>query len=381
MAGLDKLKEILQDAKQSGASDIHFVSNDYVAYRINGIINFIEKWGIITEEDIKDYLFPTLNEAHLKILKQNKSVDYSFGIQGVARFRVNLFYEKGKLSAVLRLLPEKIRSFEELGLPSVLKELCKRDFGLILVTGPTGSGKTTTLAAMIDYINENFPKHIITIEDPIEYVYKRKKSIVRQREVLTDTPGFNQALKDALREDPDVILVGELRDRETIKIALTAAETGHLVFGTLHTNSAIETINRIVGVFDEAEQNQILMELSFVLQGIISQRLLPSKKGGRVLAYEILIPNMPIRNLIRSNKIYQIYPLMQSGQKETGMITMNQRLAELIREGYIDLDIALGVSPNPDELKHILGKGASSGISSGFGSSSPFSQKPPFGKF
>jgi len=378
MSGLERLKEILKDAKAQGASDIHFVSGDYVAYRINGIINFIDKWGIIEEEDLKNFIAPTLKDVHAKILEKNKSVDYSFGIPGVARFRVNLFYEKGKLSCVLRLLPEKIRSFEELGLPPVLKELCKKDFGLILVTGPTGSGKTTTLAAMIDYINENFPKHIITIEDPIEYVYKRKKSIVRQREVLTDTISFNQALKDALREDPDVILVGELRDKETIKTALTAAETGHLVFGTLHTNNAIETINRIVGVFDESEQNQILMELSFVLQGIISQRLLPSKKGGRKLVYEILIPNMPIRNLIRSNKIFQIYPLMQSGQKETGMITMNQRLVNLIKEGHIDLETASGVSPNPEELKHLLGKGQNI-RNFGFSSQNPFSNKPPFG--
>ena len=351
-----RIVEILKSAVERGASDIHLVADDFVAFRISGKVEFQKSWGKLTSGQVAELVYSVMTEKQRKRLEEELSVDFSVGIKDVGRFRVNAFYERGRVSAVFRVLPEKIRTMEELGLPPIVKELCKRDMGLILVTGPTGSGKTTTLASMVEFINQNFEKHIITIEDPIEYVYERKKCIIRQRELFTDTPSFSRALRDALREDPDVILVGEMRDRETIKIALTAAETGHLVFGTLHTNTAVETINRIVGVFDEGEQPQIMTELSFVLQGVISQRLLPRiDKPGRVLAYEILVPNTSIRNLIRTNKIHQIYAMMQSGQRESGMITMNQRLAELVRMGIIKKEIAMQASPNKEELKKLLG--------------------------
>jgi len=351
-----RIVEILKSAVERGASDIHLVADDFVAFRISGKVEFQESWGKLNPGQVAELVYSVMTEKQRKRLEEELSVDFSVGIKDVGRFRVNAFYERGRVSAVFRVLPEKIRTMEELGLPPIVKELCKRDMGLILVTGPTGSGKTTTLASMVEFINQNFEKHIITIEDPIEYVYERKKCIIRQRELFTDTPSFSRALRDALREDPDVILVGEMRDRETIKIALTAAETGHLVFGTLHTNTAVETINRIVGVFEEGEQPQIMTELSFVLQGVISQRLLPRiDKPGRVLAYEILVPNTSIRNLIRTNKIHQIYAMMQSGQRESGMITMNQRLAELVRMGIIKKEIAMQASPNKEELKKLLG--------------------------
>ncbi len=270
------------------------------------------------------------------------------------RVRVNVFMQRNTVAAALRSIPDEIKPMEELGLIPVVKELCKKNMGLILVTGPTGSGKTTTLASMIDYINTNFPYHIITIEDPIEYMFRHKKAIVNQRELGTDTQSFARALKYALREDPDVILVGEMRDLETIKAALTAAETGHLVFATLHTNTAVQTINRIINVFPEEEQQQVRTELSFVLQGVISQRLLPKINGGRVLIHEVMIPTIGIRNLIREDKIHQIYGLMQSGQAETGMQTMNQSIYQAYKNGYISIEDALKASPEPAELKRLL---------------------------
>ena len=254
----------------------------------------------------------------------------------------------------LRRLPSRIPKINELGLTEKVLELCHKKMGLILVTGPTGSGKSTTIASMIDYINENMPYHIITIEDPIEYIFRHKKSIVNQREVGQDVHDFHDALKAALREDPDVIFIGEMRDLETTEIALKAAETGHLVFATLHTNTAISTITRIVDIFPPEQQEQVRVQLSFVLQGVISQRLLPKIGGGRVLAYELLIPNTAIRNLIRENKLQQIYAIMQSGQLESGMQTMNQSLFKLYTQGLITLEDALEASPDPRELERML---------------------------
>uniref|UniRef100_UPI0000E86811 twitching motility protein PilT n=1 Tax=Aquifex aeolicus TaxID=63363 RepID=UPI0000E86811 len=251
-------------------------------------------------------------------------------------------------------MPAEIPEFKKLGLPDKVLELCHRKMGLILVTGPTGSGKSTTIASMIDYINQTKSYHIITIEDPIEYVFKHKKSIVNQREVGEDTKSFADALRAALREDPDVIFVGEMRDLETVETALRAAETGHLVFGTLHTNTAIDTIHRIVDIFPLNQQEQVRIVLSFILQGIISQRLLPKIGGGRVLAYGLLIPNTAIRNLIRENKLQQVYSLMQSGQAETGMQTMNQTLYKLYKQGLITLEDAMEASPDPKELERMI---------------------------
>jgi twitching motility protein PilT len=295
-----------------------------------------------------------MNEKQRRTFEEKLEVDFSVGMKGIGRFRVNVYSQRGTVAAALRRLPYEIKPMEELGLIPSVKQLCHKSMGLVLVTGPTGSGKTTTLASMIDYIDSNFPYHIITIEDPIEYLFPHKKSVVSQREVGNDTSGFATALKYALREDPDVILVGEMRDLETIKAALTAAETGHLVFGTLHTNTAVQTINRIINVFPEHEQDQVRTELSFVIQGIISQRLLPKIGGGRVLIHEVLIPNTAIRNLIRENKIHQIYGLMQAGQAESGMQTMNQSLLKALKNGWITVEDALKTSPEPQELERLL---------------------------
>ncbi|MCS7284825.1 MAG: type IV pilus twitching motility protein PilT, partial [Hydrogenobacter thermophilus] len=300
--------------------------------------------------------YSVMSERHRKELEEKGQVDFSFGVKDIGRFRSNVFFQRNSIAGAFRRLPYKIMSVKELGLTEKVLELCHKSMGLILVTGPTGSGKTTTLASLINYINENFPYHIITIEDPIEYVFQHKKSIVNQREIGEDVDSFASALRAALREDPDVILVGEMRDLETIEIALRAAETGHLVFGTLHTNTAISTITRIIDVFPPSQQEQIRIQLSFVLQGVISQRLLPKVGGGRVLAYELMIPNTAIRNLIRENKLQQVYAMMQSGQAETGMQTMNQSLASHYRAGLITLDDAFKYSPDVKELERMIGR-------------------------
>ncbi len=349
------LTEILEDAVKKGASDIHITVGTHPRARIDGQLRSLEKFPVLTPDTTKKLIFEVMKERYRKELEENGQVDFSFGVPGVGRFRVNAFYQRGTVAAVFRSLPARIPHYKELGLPERILDLCHKSMGLVLVTGPTGSGKSTTLAAMIDYILENFYHHIITIEDPIEYLFKHKKGIVNQREIGTDAPNFNQALRAALREDPDVIMVGEMRDTETIETALRAAETGHLVFGTLHTNTAISTINRIVDVFPPEKQDQIRIQLSFTLAGVISQRLVPKIGKGRVLAYELLIPNKAIRNLIRENKLQQVYALMQSGQAQTGMQTMNQSLAKLYKEGLITLDNAVRYSPDPVELAKLLG--------------------------
>lgn len=349
-----KLVDILQRAVSLNASDIHLTAGMRPCLRIDGKITPLLDYPILTPEISQRLAYSVMSEKHRKTLEERGQADFSFGVRDVGRFRANVFFQRGTIAAAFRRLPFAIMSVRELGLTEKVLELCHKSMGLVLVTGPTGSGKTTTLASLLNYINHNFHYHIITIEDPIEYILQHKKSIVNQREVGDDVDSFADALRAALREDPDVILVGEMRDLDTIETALRAAETGHLVFATLHTNTAISTITRIIDVFPPQQQEQIRIQLSFVLQGVISQRLLPKIGGGRVLAYELMIPNTAIRNLIRENKLQQIYSIMQSGQAQTGMQTMNQSLFELYRSGLIALEEAYKYSPDIKELERML---------------------------
>jgi len=349
-----RIDEIAKTAVEMRSSDIHITAGVPPTIRVDGKLMPIPGYPPMTPKDTQALIYSFMNEKQKKTFEEKKELDFSFGIKSIGRFRVNIFYQRGTVAAALRRIPYEIKPMEELGLIPKVRDLCHLTMGLVLVTGPTGSGKTTTLASMIDYINTNFPHHIITIEDPIEYIYQHKKSVIAQREVGTDTDSFALALKYALREDPDVILVGEMRDLETIRAALTAAETGHLVFGTLHTNTAVQTINRIINVFPMEEQDQVRTELSFVLQGVISQRLLPKIGGGRVLIHEVMIPNIAIRNLIRENKVHQIYGLMQTGQAESGMQTMNQSIIKALQRKLITVEDAFRISPDPEELKRMI---------------------------
>ncbi|ACD67341.1 MAG TPA: type IV pilus twitching motility protein PilT [Sulfurihydrogenibium sp.] len=349
-----RIDEIAREAVDRNATDIHITAGVPPIIRVDGRLIPLIGYPPMTPKDTQEFIYSFMNEKQKKTFEEKKELDFSFGIKGIGRFRVNVFYQRGTVAAALRRIPYEIKPMEELGLIPKVRDLCHLSMGLVLVTGPTGSGKTTTLASMIDYINANFPHHIITIEDPIEYIYQHKKSVIAQRELGTDTDSFALALKYALREDPDVILVGEMRDLETIRAALTAAETGHLVFGTLHTNTAVQTINRIINVFPMEEQDQVRTELSFVLQGVISQRLLPKIGGGRVLIHEVMIPNIAIRNLIRENKVHQIYGLMQTGQAESGMQTMNQSIIKALQRKLITVEDAFRISPDPEELKRMI---------------------------
>jgi twitching motility protein PilT len=348
------LEKLLKSIKAYNASDLHLLVGVEPSLRIDGKITPLNL-PKLTNEDIIELCYSVLTEKQKVALEENLELDFSFSIEGVSRFRANYYYERGNLAAAFRIIPERPLTLDELQAPEVFKELIKKEKGLILVTGPTGSGKSTTLAAMINEINEKFNKHILTIEDPIEFVHEHKKSIVSQREIGRDSKSFINALRAALREDPDIILIGEMRDKETIAAAITAAETGHLVFGTLHTNSADQTINRIVNVFPANEQDQIRTQLSMTLVAAISQVLLPRIGGGRIAAHEIMINTPAIANLIRENKIQQIYSQMQLNQANTGMQTMNQVLAELVKKNIIDKETALTYSTKPDELRKMLG--------------------------
>ncbi len=346
---------LLQEVVERRASDLHVVPGSPPRIRIDGELIPMDEYGVLSPSDTKQLIYSVLTDIQKKKLEENLELDFSFGIKGIARFRGNAYFQRTSLAAAFRLIPFNIPEFSELGLPSIVETFAHYDKGLVLVTGPTGSGKSTTLASLINIINNTYPYHIITIEDPIEFIYDHKKSLVSQRELGTDTKSFANALRASLREDPDVILVGEMRDPETIEAALTAAETGHLVFSTLHTNSTIETINRIVDVFPAEKQAQVRTQLSFVLIGAIAQKLLKRKDGkGRVVATEVFIPTPAIRNLIRENKLHQIYSLMQTGQSSTGMITMNQSLVKLYLEGSIDIEEAKRVSPDVKEFEALV---------------------------
>jgi len=343
---------------EMGGTDLHVTTNSAPQIRVDGKLRPLDL-APLTAVDTKQLAYSVLTDAQKHRFEENLELDFSFGIKGMARFRANVFMQRGAVAAVYRTIPYEIRDFKQLGLPPVIGSICDKPRGLVLVTGPTGSGKSTTLAAMLDKINSERHDHMITIEDPIEYLHAHKKCVVNQRELHADTHSFTNALRAALREDPDVVLIGEMRDLETIESALRIAETGHLTFGTLHTNSAAQTINRIVDVFPAHQQPQIRAQLSLVLEGIMCQALLPKASGsGRCLAMEILVPNAAIRNLIREDKIHQIYSSMQTGQEKYGMQTFNQSLATLYFTKQISLQTALGMSSNPDELQDMINRGA-----------------------
>jgi twitching motility protein PilT len=312
----------------------------------------------MTAGETKQLAYSVLTDAQKHRFEENLELDFSFGIKGLARFRGNVFNQRGAVGCVFRMIPYEIRSFESLNLPATVAKLCEKPRGLILVTGPTGSGKSTTLAAMIDKVNSDRHDHIITVEDPIEFLHGHKNCLVNQREIHSDTHSFPNALRAALREDPDVVLIGEMRDLETIESALRIAETGHLTFGTLHTNSAASTINRVVDVFPAHQQPQVRAQLSLVLEGILCQALLPRASGsGRCMVLEIMVPNAAIRNLIREDKIHQIYSAMQSGQEKFGMQTFNQALATAYFQKSITLETAMLRSHNQDELQDMINRG------------------------
>jgi twitching motility protein PilT len=349
------LERLLAEMAEKGASDLHLTAGVPPQLRVDGKL-------VATEHEPLDadacerLVYSILREDQKKRFELEHELDLSFGIRGLARFRVNIFLQRGSTTAAIRLIPHEVMGFDRLGLPPVVSEFASSGNGLVLVTGPTGSGKSTTLAALIDRINRSRACHIMTIEDPIEYVHVHRKAIVNQREVGSDTRSFPAALKYVLRQDPDVILIGEMRDLETIGAALTIAETGHLVFATLHTNSTYESINRIVDVFPNNQQKQIMAQLAFILRGVITQQLIPHRRGrGRVMVAEVLVCTAAIAALIREGKVHQIYTMMQAGQKH-GMQTMNQALFQAYVNGTVRLDDALGRSPNIAELESMIVK-------------------------
>jgi twitching motility protein PilT len=347
--------EVLRRMVEVRASDVHLTAGFPPAMRDKGKIVPMEGFARLTPQDTREVIFGILNDDQRKRFENEKQLDFAYAIPNVARFRVNCFMQRGSVSAAFRLVPHEVPSLASLGVPQVLSEITKRPRGFVLVTGPTGSGKSTTLAAMLDVINSERQDHILTIEDPIEFLHRHKSSIVNQREVGTDAPDFPLGLRAALREDPDVILVGEMRDLETISTALTAAETGHLVFATLHTQSTAQTVDRIIDVFPPTQQGQVRTQLSIALQGIVTQQLLPTADGmGRVVACEVLIPTPAIRNLIREGKTHQIYAAVQTSGA-IGMQTMDADLARLVREGRITRKLAEQRASVPEELKRLLG--------------------------
>jgi twitching motility protein PilT len=351
------LHQLLKAMIEKGGSDLHITTSSPPQLRIDGKLQPL-KMPPLSPPETKQLCYSVLTDAQKHKFEETNELDLSFGVRGLSRFRANVFMQRGAVAGAFRAIPYKIKTFEELGLPKVIAELTKKPRGLVLVTGPTGSGKSTTLATIIDKINTERQEHIITIEDPIEYLHPHKSCLVNQREVGADTSGFKNALKYILRQDPDVVLLGEMRDLETIEAALTVAETGHLAFATLHTNSCVQTINRVVDVFPAYQQPQVRAQLSFVLEGVISQTLLPRANGpGRALALEVMVPNPAIRNLIREDKIHQIYSQMQIGQDKFGMQTMNQALAGLYLKRLITLDDAVARSSDPDELRNIINQG------------------------
>lgn len=361
------LHQLLKAMVEKGASDLHITTGSPPQLRIDGELVPL-KTPPMTPVETKQLCYSILTDAQKHKFEEENELDLSFGVKGLSRFRSNIFMQRGAVAGAFRTIPFKILTFAELGLPPVVAELAKKPRGLVLVTGPTGSGKSTTLASIIDKINTERHEHIMTIEDPIEYLHPHKNCLVNQREVGADTKNFKLALKYILRQDPDVVLVGEMRDLETIEAALVIAETGHVCFGTLHTNSCVQTINRVLDVFPPYQQPQVRAQLSFVLEGVCSQALI-AKAGspGRVLALEVMVPNPAIRNLIREDKVHQIYSSMQVGQSKYGMQTFNQALAQLLSRRLITQEEAFGRSSDPDELKNILASGSGAGIIPGQG--------------
>jgi len=351
------LHQLLKELIDKGGSDLHITTNSPPQVRVDGKLEPLSM-PALSPVETKQLCYSVLTEAQKHKFEEENELDLSFGVKGLSRFRGNVFIQRGAVAGVFRVIPYKILTFEELGLPPIVKELAAKPRGLILVTGPTGSGKSTTLASIIDRINNDRREHIVTVEDPIEYLHPHKGCLVNQREVGADTRSFKNALKYILRQDPDIVLVGEMRDLETIESALTVAETGHLCFATLHTNSCVQTINRIIDVFPPYQQTQVRTQLSFVLEGVLSQTLIPRLGGsGRTLALEVMVPNPAIRNLIREDKIHQIYSQMQVGQEKFGMQTMNQCLISLVSRRLISLEDALGRSSDPDEFKQMMSTG------------------------
>jgi len=358
MATTVSLHQLLKQMVEMGASDLHLTTNSPPMVRLDGRLVPLP-YPPLAVPDTKQVAYSVLTDAQKHRLEETLELDFSFGVKGVARFRANNFFQRGAVAGVYRQIPYEILSFQQLNLPPVVETLCDKPRGLILVTGPTGSGKTTTQAAMLDKINREKPLHIVTIEDPIEFLHSHKKALVNQRELHADTHSFPNALRSVLREDPDVVLIGEMRDLETMEAALRIAETGHLTLATLHTNSAAQSLNRIIDAFPAHQQSQIRTQLSFVLEGILFQALLEKANGkGRVMAMEILIPNPGIRNLIREDKVHQIYSMMQTGQIKHGMQTFNQSLATLYHKRLITLDAAIARSSNPEELQELISRGS-----------------------
>ena len=352
------LQDLLKTMIENDATDLHLTTGTPPQIRVYGRLVPLDL-PPLTGADTKRLAYSVLTDTQKHRFEEEHELDFSFGIKGLSRFRGNLFLQRGVVAAAIRTIPYKIRGFQDLGLPPIIEELIRKPKGLVLVTGPTGCGKSTTQAAMIDQINEERNSHIITIEDPIEYLHPHKGCVLNQREVNSDTFSFSTALKHILRQDPDVVLIGEMRDLETIEAALTIAETGHLTLATLHTNSCTESVNRIIDVFPPHQQPQVRTLLSFVLEGILSQQLLPKANGaGVALALEVMIPNAAIRNLIREDKIHQIYGQMQVGQLKFGMQTMNQSFLSLYERGFITLNDAMARSPNLEEFRSMLGEAA-----------------------
>jgi twitching motility protein PilT len=349
-----ELQELLQTVIEKKASDLHITTGSPPQFRIDGRLTAFDS-TVLTATDTKRVCYSVLTDAQRHKFEEDWELDFSFGVKGLSRFRGNIYMQRGAVAGAFRAISFDILNFADLGIPPVVNELLKKPKGLVLVTGPTGTGKSTTLAAMIDKLNTEKSSHIVTVEDPIEYLHRHKKCIVNQREVNSDTKSFAAALRHILRQDPDIILIGEMRDLETIEAALITAETGHLTFATLHTNSCVETINRIIDVFPPYQQQQIRTQLSFVLEGVLAQQLLPKMAGkGRALAMEVMIPNPAIRNLVREDKIQQIYSQMQVGQAKFGMQTMNQALLQLVERHIISVEDAMDRSHNLDEFKQML---------------------------
>lgn len=351
------IRELLQKMTEQGASDLHIAVGAPPTLRIHGLLEPMNEYPRLMPDATQEIIYSVMSEEQIASFETERELDMSFGIEGLSRYRLNVYRDRGSVVAAFRSIPFEIKSCEELGLPKIVSDFAHKPQGLVLVCGPTGSGKSTTLAAIIDKINRERPVHIITIEDPIEYLHQHNVATINQREVHADTKSFQAALKRVLRQDPDVILIGEMRDQETIAAAITVAETGHLAFATLHTNDALQTINRIVDVFPASQQDQVRTQLSFVLEGICVQQLIPRADGmGRVLGLEVMIPNTAIRSLIREEKLQQIPSMIEIGTGE-GMMTMNQSLFRLVKRNAITMDMAFKRSSDPEGLRRLLEKG------------------------